>query len=117
MNDLISRKAAIDALKAIKYGLWEIDIPSPGNSPEYKEHHKQIQDMMGVVDNWIAKLSDLPSAEPEPKKGEWIDLWDSADPDTSHSCRCSECKQKSLRPVGNFCKWCGADMRGDQNDT
>ena len=51
--------------------------------------------------------------EPERKKGKWVDLWDSADPDTSHSCRCSECKRKSLRPVGNFCKWCGADMRGE----
>ena len=64
-TDTISRRAAIDALKAIKYGLWEIDIPSPGNSPEYKEHHNQIQEMMGVVDNWIIKLSDLPSAQPD----------------------------------------------------
>lgn len=50
--EVVSKKRAIEALKAIKYGLWEIDIPSP-TVPEYVEHHGQIQDMMGVVDNWI----------------------------------------------------------------
>lgn len=64
MDGLISKREAITALKAIKYGLWEIDIPSP-TVPEYVEHHRQIQDMMGVVDNWTAILAKLPPAEPE----------------------------------------------------
>lgn len=46
MDELIPKKIAVDALKAIKYGLWEIDIPHPGSCPEYIEHHKQIKDMM-----------------------------------------------------------------------
>ena len=68
MSDLISRKAAIDAIKAIKYGLWEIDIPSP-TVPEYVEHHEQIANMMGVCDNWLERIGSLPSAQPEHR---WI---------------------------------------------
>jgi len=66
--DCISRQTAIDALKAIRYGLWEIDIPSP-TVPEYVEHHEQIKNMMEITDGWIKKLEEQPTAHPEPK---WI---------------------------------------------
>lgn len=59
--DLIEKWDAIEALKAIKQGLWEIDIPHPGNCPEYVEHHKQIKDMMEITDGWIKRLTDMPS--------------------------------------------------------
>ena len=59
MNDLISRQVAIDALKAIRYGLWEIDIPSP-TVPEYVEHHEQIKNMIEITDGWIKKLEEQP---------------------------------------------------------
>ena len=59
--DLIKKWDAIEALKAIKQGLWEIDIPHPGNCPEYVEHHKQIKDMMEITDGWIKRLTDMPS--------------------------------------------------------
>lgn len=62
--DLIDRQQAINALKAIKYGLWEIDIPSP-TVPEYVEHHKQIKDMMEITERWIQQISELPSAQPK----------------------------------------------------
>lgn len=62
MDDLISRQAAIDALKAIRYGLWEIDIPSP-TVPEYVEHHEQIKNMMEITDGWIKKLEEQPTAD------------------------------------------------------
>ena len=58
MDGLIRKEVAIDALKAIKYGLWEIDIPHPSNCPEYIEHHQQIQAMMEIVDMWIDKIKD-----------------------------------------------------------
>ena len=119
MDDLISRQAAIDALKAIKYGLWEIDIPSPGSSPEYKEHHKQMQEMMGVVDNWIDKLSDLPSAQPERKTGKWIgtefDGYADGNP-VYYEWKCSSCGcvVEDEEPTWNFCPNCGAFMKGEQ---
>lgn len=71
MEESISRQNAIDALKAIKYGLWEIDIPSP-SCPEYVEHHKQIKDMMEITDGWIKKLMELSPVQLERKEIDWI---------------------------------------------
>lgn len=62
-TDCISREQAIDALKAIKYGLWEIDIPSP-TVPEYVEHHEQIKNMMEIVDGWIERIQEEPPIQP-----------------------------------------------------
>ena len=61
MDDLINRNVAIDALRAIKHGLWEIDIPSP-TVPEYVEHHEQIKNMMEIVDGWIKRIKAEPAA-------------------------------------------------------
>lgn len=54
----------------------------------------------GLVD----MLKDIPSAE---KQGEWIDIWEDA---RSAKAMCNNCKRESDRPLGNFCKWCGARM-------
>ena len=62
ISELISRQVAIDALKAIKQGLWEIDIPSP-TVPEYVEHHEQIKRMMEITDGWINRLMEEPPAQ------------------------------------------------------
>lgn len=48
--------------------------------------------------------------EPEAKNGEWITIWREDDPDTSDHARCSICNMISERPVGGYCKWCGAKM-------
>ena len=48
--------------------------------------------------------------EQEQKTGEWISIWREDDPDTSTSARCSVCNRISERPLGGFCKWCGAHM-------
>ena len=42
--------------------------------------------------------------------GQWIDIWNAYDPDISEKGRCSLCKQISDRPLGHYCKWCGAYM-------
>lgn len=65
MDVLISRQLAIDVLKAIKYGLWEIDIPSP-TVPEYVEHHEQIKNMMEIVDEWIKRINEEPAINAVP---------------------------------------------------
>lgn len=62
MSDLISKRTAIDALRAIKQGLWEIDIPSP-TVPEYVEHHEQIKNMMEIVDGWIKRIKEEPAVD------------------------------------------------------
>lgn len=55
-------------------------------------------------------LRRLPSVTSQPKMGKWIDIWDKNDYDISTQGRCNRCKQISDRPLGKFCKWCGAKM-------
>ena len=51
------------------------------------------------------RIKDLPSVQPERKMGQWIDD------------NCSECGQYVYHgDARNFCPYCGADMRGEQND-
>ena len=60
-------------------------------------------------------LDDLPSAQPEQRKGKWI----SDGQDIPHGCEwmhCSACGGKFLdvpAERSNFCPNCGADMRGE----
>lgn len=53
----------------------------------------------------------------EEHKGKWIWNWDKFDIDTANEAVCSKCKKISAMPVGYFCKWCGADMRGEEHGT
>ena len=46
--------------------------------------------------------------------GTWIDIWDANDNWTSHEARCSCCSRISERPLGEYCKWCGAEMDADE---
>ena len=60
-------------------------------------------------------MKSLPSAQPERKKGEWIEV---DDPDNRISGRCSICDWEALLyetdVVGmDYCPNCGADMRGE----
>ena len=58
-------------------------------------------------------IDSIPSADVQPiVHGEWIDIFQREDPDTSVECRCSICEKASRRPVGKYCKWCGARMDG-----
>lgn len=44
----------INDLGDIRYALWEVDIPSP-TVPEYVEYHEQIQKLIALVDEKMAK--------------------------------------------------------------
>ena len=43
----------IGVLRAIEYKVWEYDIPSPGNCPEYREHHEACQDILKYIRGYI----------------------------------------------------------------
>ena len=98
MNDLISRKAAIDALKNA-------------------ENHAFNSFYDGLIKaHRIIEV--LPSAEPERKTGHWI----ITEGEFMHSrkYRCSECGHQFrwiydqvFPPVFNYCKNCGARMEVD----
>ena len=89
MRDLISRQAAIDAI---------MGEPTDAHYP-----------------NWYAeRIEQLPSAQPERKKGQWIKE------DRGHVEYCAVCDQCGFdwiwsdREYFKFCPKCGADMRGEQ---
>ena len=86
MNDLISRQAAIDAT-------WF--------EPSYT-------DPLNVLTEVRDRLKALPSAQPERKKGRWIDMDDHV--------MCSCCGATHYGSDKNFCPNCGADMRGEQDE-
>lgn len=58
-------------------------------------------------------VKDMPTIE-ERKKGKWIDNETSYADGVRQTCTCSICGQRSVRPLGRFCRWCGADMREGQ---
>lgn len=102
MDDLISRADAIEVADAV----WSVT----GDK--------------NVAKVWD-QLLDLPSAQPERKKGHWTEkevmyIKDTKDAiDAWQSCKCSECGRYDTRPYmyffvePMFCSYCGAEMKGE----
>ena len=98
-DDFISRQAAIDALqKEINKGIPPFD------------------DVMGSIRCGVRLarniIEDLPSAQPtaEPvRHGKWTV--------TPIYIKCSECGESFMLIPQNYCPNCGADMRGEQDDS
>lgn len=100
MDDTISRQAAIDAVRTY------------------------YDDEYALADSIEELIEKLPSAQPERKKGEWIerevthiDDLEAKDIITAwQSCKCSVCGRYDTRPymyyfnVPKYCSWCGAEM-------
>ena len=103
LNDLISRKAAIDAVKG------RFSMP---------------------VDNLIVEvIGQLPPVEPEREKGKWIPCTKEGLPLLElmireggkwYGFKCSNCNsiyKGNALIESPFCQKCGADMRGEQDET
>ena len=91
MSDLISRQAVIDALEL-------------GLENDYVD-----------ATEFLTFIKQLPSAEPEQKKGEWV--YDGIR-GRFPACKCSICGHYenadwALLQGANFCSNCGAEMRGE----
>lgn len=69
---------AKEAIKEIREMCWGYDIPSPC-CPEYREHHEQMQKIIGLCDSWLKKLEEG-EAKMKKKKtvtlGQFLDLID-----------------------------------------
>lgn len=113
--DCISRQAAIDVVdggaELIRRVLDNMDVVCGERS--------KFAWGLGLLESCINDLNELPSAQPERKKGKWIeqdDGWDWV------YYECSVCKEPFTLIDGtpqdnlyNFCPNCGSDMRGENN--
>lgn len=102
MSDLIDRQAAIDALK------MDISIIPFAKAREY---------VRAAIETIYNRLEELPSAQPERKTGKWVKY----DGDWFKTMfKCSECGAMidiNEKYRNFFCYHCGADMRGEQDDS
>ena len=102
MSDLIDRQQAIDAVDDYIGTFDAIDV-------NFLDGLKTAKKLM----------MQLPSAQPERKRGEWI-----PDNNCYYETRyiCSECKLPfrvetfMMKPSWWFCPHCGADMRGESDE-
>lgn len=108
--------ACVDCLKSL-----------PSAQPERPEQPESAKEYCAECDHiemcrWYpyegCEFRSLPSAQPERKKGEWILTED----DNYEYCTCSECGYQNGENWMNgsdipFCAVCGADMRGEQDDS
>ena len=111
MNDLISRQAAIDA---VKKNTFRLTFAEEQNC----EGHLAWSANAVYSDVIEGALLELPSAQPERKKGKWHQRFYSK----VEMMVCSECgnefsydAETGLRDY-NFCPNCGADMREDEQE-
>lgn len=120
MSDLIDRQAAIDALwKA----LYEYEDKTEEQFLESEEldiatwflHRIFVQNMNDIDRQTILNL---PSVQPERKKGKWIQR-----SDMPWYCYCSNCHRvisvtsaDQMEKFHAFCGTCGADMRKEPED-
>ena len=103
-SDLISRQAAIKALRKCQTYLYD------ARDPELKIELSSAE----------AAINNLPTVHPEPQEGHWIKH---IDPFGGEQYECSECgvlwEFNDGTPEDNeayFCLKCGADLRGKQNE-
>ena len=100
MSDLIRRRDAVSKM----FDLLMVELQGQ-RLPTWNEVYRA--------------MNDIPSAEPERKKGEWIkeDLSGYLTPGGNSIYHCSECGHTEgpwPHPrLTNFCPSCGADMRGE----
>ena len=103
MSDLIERQAAVDAVVEFS-----------------EELVKRVQNGLMHWTGVKATLEALPSAQPERKKGQWLEkkVEDAEGFDEVQVAKCSVCDRFHTTPYMyyfsdyNFCPNCGADMRG-----
>lgn len=103
--DLIERQAAIDELNVdmelLRRALDDTDLVGA--------EREKFEWGLGLIESCISDIEDLPSAQPERKRGKWKQGY------------CSECgynwgKDAPLASVPDFCPGCGVEMKGEEDE-
>ena len=116
MVDLIDRQAAIDTIK-------NADVCMAWNGEISAEDAADIA-VRATKRSIVDSVEDLPSAQPQHKTGKWIkkmlvtetEKYISYDPEWYCAC-CGAKYDSHIAKFVNFCYVCGADMRGEKNET
>ena len=114
-DDTISRQAAIDALDVLRQ---EHRYRIPGKRETYSQYNEAWQD---ALDRAEGAICNLPSAQPERPKGQWMLCDNQRREDIENgnymyvctNCLCSDVHAKTVTVP--FCWHCGAEMRGEQD--
>lgn len=80
-----------------------------------KDNEELTQISMVLESGFIAQIDKMPTIE-ERKKGKWISLDDFRGKYNTYGYKCSECGEHSEYEE-KYCPNCGADMRGESNET
>ena len=107
-SDAISRQVAIDAI---------VQCTNCGDEDALREYvlkHSLDNGWTGGILEALDAVKDLPTAQPEPHEGHWIEGGIYRD---VIECNCSECGQLMTTVATvrmNFCPNCGAKMKGER---
>ena len=133
-DELVTKGAVVDALKDNMFRLtlaeeqrceghvvWDEDVvfadvlekallALPPAQPQ-----DIARDIATIIENEKDMRVILKNAQPQRMRGEWIE-----DGYNHYKAVCSECGEPCAtyvmgKPRDKFCKWCGADMRGEQD--
>ena len=100
-NELISRKAAIDAIEEMQMSIMRSDFSGD-------------QFIFTGMSRALQVIKKLPTAQPERKKGKWITVQGRL----GNEVECNQCHSVFWYWIANyrFCAHCGADMRTEGKD-
>jgi len=116
MSDLISRQKALQAIVGITTceNVDGIEIHCDASVAD-------SEGWLGGVRDALRAIEEVPSAEPEWKKGKWEVQPSTGDDRPFIWWKCSECghvifseTERDRREFHAFCGRCGADMRGER---
>ena len=119
MDDLISRQAAIDAIK----NYWKNEVDRiPKESTDFDVFTQIIDSILSHNAGICKAIDTLPPAQP--KHGRWIKMTGMMPPEYHGHYECSECQwhMKGIRSSWmkeeeyNYCPNCGARMNQEDGD-
>ena len=79
---------------------------------EYDQERHSCPRMRDVISRTVKELEE----QYKPKVGAWIENETTYADNVRQTCECSVCGKISPRPLGDYCRWCGAKMEGASDE-